>query len=220
MKNQKKGVVTRFLEGLGHLIFIPLVIATFVEGSKVNPVIMTVENNQTMTAEAVVITDNGIDSVEQPIAVNDVDTGSTEQPKPKINGETVYRKVTMYTSTPEQTWGDPCIGAAGIDLCKLWEKGITTCASNVYPKGTTLSIERVGDCVVLDTLASKYAQRIDIYGGYDTECLKTQYKDGTIKKECSQLQKAFQFGSPVLAVTKNSSFNASETLAQIKKSLK
>jgi len=77
------------------------------------------------------------------------------------------RTVTAYTSYPEQTWGDPCIGAWGDNLCELYAEH-SICASNAYVKGTRLHVDGWGECTVLDRMNSRYPDRVDIYMGYDT----------------------------------------------------
>jgi 3D (Asp-Asp-Asp) domain-containing protein len=84
------------------------------------------------------------------------------------NASERLRQVTAYTSYPNQTSGNPCIGAWGDDLCKLYKQGQMACASNAYPRGTRLHVEGYGTCTVLDRMNSRYPDRVDIYMGYDT----------------------------------------------------
>lgn len=109
----------------------------------------------------------------------------------------VLREVTMYTSRPEETDATPCIGASGQDQCVLWRNGQNICATNAFPIGTELHIDKLGDCLVMDTMNSRFSERIDWYAGYDDDCL-----DGYDKYDvCPTLKRAKNFGLQNLLVT-------------------
>ena len=66
---------------------------------------------------------------------------------------------TGYTLSPEETDGNPCIGAGNNNLC---EERRQVCASRLWPLGTVIQIRDFGQCVILDRTSSKYGSRIDI----------------------------------------------------------
>lgn len=73
------------------------------------------------------------------------------------------REVTAYNvGVREQTSDEPCIGAAGQNLCRLVAKGRKVCAANFVPLGSILKIEEFGMCVVLDRLHRRFSHRVDI----------------------------------------------------------
>lgn len=73
------------------------------------------------------------------------------------------REITAYNvGVPEQTSSMPCIGAMGIDLCRLVEQGWKVCAANFVEFGTILKIEGYGEYHVLDRMNSRYPYRVDI----------------------------------------------------------
>ncbi len=75
----------------------------------------------------------------------------------------VVREVTAYNvGVREQTSDDPCIGAAGQDLCRLVDEGRRVCAANFVALGTVLRIAEYGECVVLDRMNPRFAHRVDI----------------------------------------------------------
>lgn len=75
----------------------------------------------------------------------------------------IVREVTAYNvGIQEQTSDDPCIGAAGQDLCRLVRRGVNVCAANFVELGTVLRIEGYGECVVLDRMNSRFPHRVDI----------------------------------------------------------
>ncbi len=80
------------------------------------------------------------------------------------NGHAVtVRDVTAYNvGAPEQTSEQPCIGAAGDNLCRLVRNGKKVCAANFVALGTVLHIGHYGDYVVLDRLNRRYPHRVDI----------------------------------------------------------
>jgi 3D (Asp-Asp-Asp) domain-containing protein len=87
-----------------------------------------------------------------------------------------YRTVTAYTSTVEQTDATPCLSANGSNICNMHEEGQTLCAANFVPFGTILALSDTEEsgldttivCIVVDRLASKYPNRVDLYMGMDT----------------------------------------------------
>jgi 3D (Asp-Asp-Asp) domain-containing protein len=75
----------------------------------------------------------------------------------------IVREVTAYNvGVREQTSDTPCIGAGGHDLCRLLERNVKVCAANFVPLGTTLMIEEIGACVVLDRMHRRFAHRVDV----------------------------------------------------------
>ena len=79
-----------------------------------------------------------------------------------VNRETV-RNVTAYNvGDPRQTHSKPCIGASGDNLCKLVEKGVNVCAANFVPLKSKLYVDKVGECVVLDRMNSRFGNRVDL----------------------------------------------------------
>lgn len=104
--------------------------------------------------------------------------------------------VTMYTSRPEETDESPCIGANGQDVCVLWRNGQNICATNWADKGSVISVEGLGECLVTDKMNSRYHTEVDWYNGYDDDCLDG-YDNGD---NCPQLQEALEFGSKTLEI--------------------
>ncbi len=80
--------------------------------------------------------------------------------------------ISAYNSVPWQTDATPCIGAAGTDICKSFEGGMAICAANFVPLGTTLSVEGLGRCTVLDRMNARYTRRVDWFMGYDVPAAK------------------------------------------------
>lgn len=75
----------------------------------------------------------------------------------------IVREVTAYNvGVGAQTSENPCIGAGGHDLCALIEQDVKVCAANFVPLGTILKIEAFGECIVLDRMHSRFADRVDI----------------------------------------------------------
>ena len=73
------------------------------------------------------------------------------------------REVTAYNvGVRGQTSDEPCIGAMGINLCRLVARGHKVCAANFVPPETILNIEGYGECVVLDRMNRRFAHRVDI----------------------------------------------------------
>ena len=80
------------------------------------------------------------------------------------------RLIVAYNSVVSQTDHFPCSAASGGDICELYENGLSICAANDLPFGTTIYIEDYGECVIMDRLNSKYTDnRIDIFMGDDVE---------------------------------------------------
>ena len=106
------------------------------------------------------------------------------------------REVTMYSSTPEQTDASPCIGATGQNVCELWKSGINICASNAFPLHTIITVDKLGECLVIDRMNKRYTNRIDWYAGYDDDCL-----DGVDNgDDCPNYRRAWNFGKQNLSV--------------------
>jgi len=78
----------------------------------------------------------------------------------------IIREVTMYTSRPEETDETPCISADGTNICEV---DYNVCATNAFPIGTRLYVDKLGECIVKDVMSRKYQHRIDWYAGTDVE---------------------------------------------------
>ncbi len=78
-----------------------------------------------------------------------------------------YRKVSAYTSRPEETDSNPCEAADQSDICKRYAAGEKICAANFVPKGSKLYVPGYGTCVVADRMNKRYPDRIDVYMGMD-----------------------------------------------------
>lgn len=79
----------------------------------------------------------------------------------EVKGE--VREITAYNAGDiNQCDSSPCISASGDNICELLEKGIKVCAANFVPLRTTIYIEGFGECLVLDRLASRHRERVDI----------------------------------------------------------
>ena len=75
----------------------------------------------------------------------------------------LLREVTAYNvGVRRQTSDDPCIGAAGYNLCRLVARGLKICAANFVDPETILNIEGYGECIVLDRMHRRFAHRVDI----------------------------------------------------------
>lgn len=83
--------------------------------------------------------------------------------------KTTVREVTAYNSLAEQTDNSPCIGAWGDNLCELSKEIGCIVASNAFKKGEKILIDKIGECVVLDRMASRFANRIDIFMDKDKD---------------------------------------------------
>ncbi|MBI3896272.1 MAG: 3D domain-containing protein [Acidobacteria bacterium] len=83
--------------------------------------------------------------------------------------------VTAYSSSPDETEGDPLITASGATV----RKGIVACSRD-YPFGTRFLIDgEVYEC--LDRLAPHYDDRIDIWMPSKEEALEHGKKELLIK---------------------------------------
>ena len=76
------------------------------------------------------------------------------------------REITMYNSLPEQTDSTPCISADGTNICEV---DYNVCATNAFPFGTKLYIDKLGECIVKDRMNKRYSERIDWYAGMDKD---------------------------------------------------
>ena len=73
------------------------------------------------------------------------------------------REISVYNiGDPNQTDETPCIGASGDNLCDLVSQGKLICAANFVPLHTTLHIENIGECLVLDRMNAKFPDRVDL----------------------------------------------------------
>lgn len=87
--------------------------------------------------------------------------------EPTVEVGTV-REVTAYTSEVGQTDASPCVSANGMNICHLYAEGTNICATNAFPLGTVLVVDKLGTCVVHDRMNARYRNRVDWYFGYDT----------------------------------------------------
>ncbi len=95
----------------------------------------------------------------------------------------VFRSISAYNAGDiNQCSGDPCISANGENVCKLLELGEKVCAANFVPFNTILEIEHYGQCRVIDRLASRYSQSVDI------------------AMKLSEKKRALKFGRQILGV--------------------
>ncbi len=78
----------------------------------------------------------------------------------------IARKVTAYNvGDPKQTHSRPCIGASGVNLCDLVERGVNVCAANFVPLGTRLYVDKFGECIVLDRMNARFRNGVDLAMG-------------------------------------------------------
>jgi len=78
----------------------------------------------------------------------------------------IVREVTAYNvGVRNQTSDTPCIGAMGLDLCRLVDQGWKVCAANFVELGTILKIQEHGECHVLDRMNRRFDHRVDIAMG-------------------------------------------------------
>jgi len=83
---------------------------------------------------------------------------SVETPTPGL-----VREVTAYNvGVRRQTSKRPCLGATGENLCRLVARGLKVCAANFVDHETILNIEGYGECIVLDRMNRRFADRVDI----------------------------------------------------------
>jgi len=118
-----------------------------------------------------------LNEISSPVAITSPEPKSEEISLYGIKSETI-REVTMYNSLPEQTDDTPCISADGTNICEL---DYNVCATNAFPFGTVLYVDKLGECVVHDRMNKRYKERIDWYAKMD-------------------LQRALNFGIQNLAV--------------------
>lgn len=82
-------------------------------------------------------------------------------PQPTL--EIIYEytaEFSAYTLSESETDQDYCIGSRNLNLCKLKpileERGLKICASRDLPLDTMISIEGVGECIILDRMNIRY----------------------------------------------------------------
>jgi 3D (Asp-Asp-Asp) domain-containing protein len=107
-----------------------------------------------------------ISNISQAINNTEVKTNTNTKTNTKTEikniNETV-RTITAYNlGIVEQTDSSPCVGATNKDLCKLLSEGIKICAANFVPLYTKLRIEKFGDCIVMDRMAKRYKNAVDV----------------------------------------------------------
>lgn len=79
------------------------------------------------------------------------------------------RQVTGYTSRVEETDASPCIAANNKNICEIAKTGVNICAANFVPLGTTLHVEKLGECIVMDRMNSRYPNSVDWYMQMDLQ---------------------------------------------------
>lgn len=87
----------------------------------------------------------------------------TPPPQPEIVEQEIYKltaEFSAYTLSEAETDQDFCIGSRNLNLCKLKpileERGLKICASRDLPLDTMISIEGVGECIILDRMNIRY----------------------------------------------------------------
>jgi 3D (Asp-Asp-Asp) domain-containing protein len=96
--------------------------------------------------------------IDPKLMTDDIDAEPVEIPTPGH-----VREVTAYNvGVREQTSDAPCVGAAGINLCRLVARGLKICAANFVALETILHIEGYGECIVLDRMHRRFVDRVDI----------------------------------------------------------
>ena len=142
----------------------------------------------------VYLSDSNQDGYKVPLKPVRAEISQDIKPDKVLDG--TIREVTMYSSTPEQTDATPCIGANTQDVCVLWKAGQNLCATNAFPMGTELEIDKLGSCLVVDRMNKRFSERIDWYAGYDIDCL-----DGVDEgDDCPNYRRAWNFGKQNLLV--------------------
>lgn len=83
--------------------------------------------------------------------------------EPIIEPELVYEytaEFSAYTLSEDETDGDPCTSARNLNLCMLKpilaERNLKICASRDLPLDTMISIEGIGECIILDRMNIRY----------------------------------------------------------------
>lgn len=95
--------------------------------------------------------------------------------------EIIYEAViTAYTSSPEETDGNPCMSASGNDICNIGFNNIVACPSR-YEFWTMIELPDGSQFVCLDRVSLKYPDRFDIYMGQGLEAKQEAFEWG-IKK--------------------------------------
>lgn len=102
-----------------------------------------------------------------PATVNVPHRAPKSAPEAKIEATGTIREVSAYNSVSGQTDSSPCIGADGTDLCQRHEKGECIVASNAYPLGSKVTVEKIGICTVADRMNRRYQNRVDIFMNKD-----------------------------------------------------
>ena len=91
--------------------------------------------------------------------------GQPVKPNLSAEGEKgIIREITMYTSREAETDDSPCISADGTNICQV---DYAVCASNAFPLGTKLMIDKLGECLVKDRMNARYTQAVDYYVKFD-----------------------------------------------------
>lgn len=83
----------------------------------------------------------------------------------------VVMDVTGFTNRPEETDDTPCTGARNVDICARHAQGENLCASNAFALGSTVHIEGLGTCTVVDHMNARYTTGIDWNFGVGKDAL-------------------------------------------------
>lgn len=92
------------------------------------------------------------------------DAKKNTRPTRVLPGEYANLTVTAYSSTPDQTDGDPCTTANGFNVCRHNTENVI--AANFLPFGTRVRFpEAFGDriFIVQDRMNARYTRRADIW---------------------------------------------------------
>lgn len=74
--------------------------------------------------------------------------------------------VTGFTSSVDETDGDPCIASDQSDICARFLAGEGICATSAFPFGTVLYVDGLGHCTVADRKNRRYGpEYLDWYFG-------------------------------------------------------
>lgn len=165
-KEEQKVVKIYFI-----IIFIQVIILGFVSFYIINKIsdgVVVEEQSETTTCVCPFLEESGLEidlssgsEVEKMIVVEEVK--KKEVKKGRI------MEVSAYNLIESQCDNSPLIGAFGDNLMEMMDSGIQVCASNTFPRGTKLQIQGFGECVVMDRMAKKYKNHIDICMGTDVE---------------------------------------------------
>jgi len=106
-----------------------------------------------------------LELLEQPTITTTIERKNELTIEPKVKNS-VVRTITMYNSVEEQTDNSPCLSADNTNICEV---DYNVCATNAYPFGTVLRIDKLGTCVVKDRMNSRYKNEVDWYAKMDVD---------------------------------------------------